>query len=242
MAGQAGPMVGTCGFPIRRESYFRQLDTVELQTTFLKVPKVETAERMREQAPGGFDFTIKAWQGITHPATSPSYARAGLRVTPRKASRYGRFQMSKELVGGWELLSAFADGLDASVILFQTPQSFDPTEENISNLRTFLGMASEEHRCAWEPRGWSAGDVTTALEGLDVIHAVDPFVRDPVTEGEVYFRLSGSPPGERSYYYNFTKDDTASLAGSLEGRAGHVLFGNITMLEDAERLAEMVQG
>jgi len=121
MEGRMVPMVGTCGFQIRREAYYRQLDTVELQTTFLKVPKIETAERMREQAPGGFDFTVKAWQGITHPATSPSYARAGLKITPRKLPRYGRFQMSKELLEGWEELTAFADALDASVILFQTP-------------------------------------------------------------------------------------------------------------------------
>jgi len=102
-------------------------------------------------------------------------------------------------------------------------------------------MASEDHRCAWEPRGWSTADVTDALEGLDVIHAVDPFVRNPVTDGEVYFRLNGSPPGERKYYYNYTKQDIRSLVGTIEARAGHVFFNNITMLEDAEQLVDLAR-
>ncbi len=239
MRGQAGPLVGTSGFPIRREAYYRQLETVEVQKTFLKIPKIESAETMRSRAPVNFDFTVKAWQGITHPATSPSYARAGIKVGPRKKSRYGHFRMSKEVLEGWAELSEFADALDASVILFQTPPSFDATEDNVQNLRAFMEMASEEQRCAWEPRGWTTADVTGALEGLDVIHAVDPFARNPVTEGEIYFRLNGSPPGERPYYYNYTKDDIRSLLGTIEGATGHVIFNNITMLEDAEQLVDM---
>jgi uncharacterized protein YecE (DUF72 family) len=240
MDGQEGLSVGTCGFPVRRETYFGAFDTIELQTTFLKVPKIEAGEVLREKAPEGFDFCVKAWQGITHPSTSPSYVKAGIKISPRGASKYGWFQMSKTVLGGWRALSGFCHAVEASIILFQTPASFGPEEENVRNLREFIEMASSEFPCAWEPRGWTTEEIMAAIEGLDVIHAVDPFSRDPVTDGEIYFRMNGSPPGEKAYYYNYTVEDLEQLAGAIEGRRGRIFFNNITNLEDAQRFSDIL--
>ena len=60
--------VGTCGFAIRRPGYYRTFPVVEIQQSFYKLPRVTTGERWRAGAPPGFEFTMKAWQLITHMA------------------------------------------------------------------------------------------------------------------------------------------------------------------------------
>ena len=65
--------VGCCGFPRGMKDYFSHFRLVEVQQTLYKMPKLETALRWRQQAPSDFEFTLKAWQLITHPATSPTY-------------------------------------------------------------------------------------------------------------------------------------------------------------------------
>lgn len=41
--------------------YFRQFKLVEVQQTFYKMPRLETAQRWRQTAPADFEFTLKAW-------------------------------------------------------------------------------------------------------------------------------------------------------------------------------------
>jgi uncharacterized protein YecE (DUF72 family) len=67
-----GLKVGCCGFPRGRKEYFRQFRLVEVQQTFYKMPDLETAIKWRQEAPTDFEFTLKAWQLITHPPTSPT--------------------------------------------------------------------------------------------------------------------------------------------------------------------------
>lgn len=63
--------VGCRGFPRGFfKDYFR---LVEVYQTLYKMPKLETALMWRQQAPSDFEFTLKAWHLITHPATSPTY-------------------------------------------------------------------------------------------------------------------------------------------------------------------------
>lgn len=48
--------VGCCGFPRSHPVYFGQLRLVEIQQTFYKPPRAQTALRWREQeAPADFD-------------------------------------------------------------------------------------------------------------------------------------------------------------------------------------------
>lgn len=66
-------LIGCCGWSEARGKYFRDFPGVELQTTFYQPPSPELAKKCRLEAPPGFSFTLKAWQLITHPATSPTY-------------------------------------------------------------------------------------------------------------------------------------------------------------------------
>jgi len=68
--------IGTCGFGrTKRPDYVKNLPVVEIQHTFYQPPMIETLEKWRRDVPEDFEFTLKAWQLITHEATSPTYKR-----------------------------------------------------------------------------------------------------------------------------------------------------------------------
>jgi uncharacterized protein YecE (DUF72 family) len=56
------------GLPMRRwyEHYASVFDTVELNTSFYHLPKPETFEKWRDQAPPDFRYAVKASRFITH--------------------------------------------------------------------------------------------------------------------------------------------------------------------------------
>src|SRR5512137_918201 len=93
--------IGCCGFPKSQAEYYRQFGLVEIQQTFYKPPRVPTVERWREQAPAGFEFTLKAWQLITHPADSPTYHQPGL-VLMGPPEAYGAFQGNGHVMHAWQ--------------------------------------------------------------------------------------------------------------------------------------------
>ena len=100
--------VGCCGFPGGRKGYFSQFKLVEVQQTFYKMPKLETAQRWRQESPADFEFTLKAWQLITHPPASPTYRKAGLKVPSSAEEHYGFFRPSDEVHQAWEETRRFA--------------------------------------------------------------------------------------------------------------------------------------
>ena len=104
--------VGRCGFPMAREVYYRTFPVVKVQQTFYKPPLVETARCWRQEAPAGFRFALKSWQTITHPATSPTYRRAGLSVPPGEADAYGFFRPTEQVLAGWQVTQQVAAALE----------------------------------------------------------------------------------------------------------------------------------
>jgi len=188
--------IGCCGFPLRQEEYYKLFPIVETQSTFYKLPSAVSAERWRQQAPRGFEFSVKAWQGITHQGDSPTYRRYGHLEKPEN---YGYFKPTDEVRRAWSQTDNICRSLGARWVLFQCPGSFGPTDENIANLLAFFkGFVRSKYRFAWEPRGegWTDAILSELCRKADLVHCVDPFAREPVTKGVAYFRLHGCPPGE----------------------------------------------
>ena len=119
-----------------RKEYFKNFGLVEVQKTFYKPPKLETAIRWREEAPQEFEFAVKAWQLITHPPGSPTYRKAGIDVA--NESKYGYFRPTKEVFDAWERTAEIADALKAEVMVFQCPASFREEKGSIRNMREFF--------------------------------------------------------------------------------------------------------
>jgi uncharacterized protein YecE (DUF72 family) len=123
--------------------------------------------RWRAEAPSDFEFTIKAWQLITHDASSPTYRR--LRTPMGEADRAGAggFRTSAIVLRAWERTLACAAILRATAILFQCPASFRPTDDNIDRMRAFFATIKRPTgvRMLWEPRGeWPTSTSSTLGE------------------------------------------------------------------------------
>lgn len=228
---------GTCGFAARQADAFRDLQAVEIQQTFYRPVAVDLARRWRSRAPPDFHFTVKASQFITHPASSPTYRRSGRTIPPPEAASYGSFQDTPAVEGGWQATAVVADALRADAVVFQCPASFVPTEANVSALYRFFETRNLRRVRAWEPRGaWPAHVVETICADLDLVHAVDPFAREPATYGLAYFRLHGNPPGRVAYRYTYTDADLDRLRATCrEYDDAYVLFNNLSMHDDARR-------
>ena len=231
--------IGCCGFPVGFSRYVRELRTAEVQRTFYRIPGRKTVERWKEKAPAEFIFTVKAWQGITHPATSPTYRRSGLVLPDETKGQLGHFQPTEPVFEGWRETRELARILGAPVILLQAPPSFRETAGNEENLRGFFsGIDRGNVRIALELRSpWDRAKLLDLCREFDLIHCVDPFGDTPVTGSPFYLRLHGSPPGKRMYAYRYTAEDLAWLRDRILGlrRKGDIycLFNNLSMWDDA---------
>src|ERR687889_736397 len=168
---------GCSGFRSSRESYYGLLDSVEVQHTFYQPPQVSTLKRWREEAPRGFEFTVKAWQLITHAASSPTRRRLKRKLTEEEKEGAGSFRPSEIVNEAWELTRECAAALRARAVLFQCPASFRPTAENVENMRAFFRKAERgSAKFCWEPRGdWPRALVKELCDELELWHVVDPF-------------------------------------------------------------------
>jgi uncharacterized protein YecE (DUF72 family) len=242
--------VGCCGWPRGRKDYFRVFSTVELQSTFYRLPEPETAERWAKEAPEGFIFCLKAWQAITHPVTSPTWKRSGMSAEELKRREYGWLRPTEDNFRAWEMTRAICEKLSARICVIQTPPSFGFSVENAEGMMKFLGKIDRRGvLLAWEPRGiWTENpeEVRKMCRKLDMIHTVDPLRSDPVHLGSkkiAYFRLHGF--GKPSIYnYKFSDGELRQVLEKAEGtgaREVFCMFNNIHMFEDAKRFKRMVE-
>ena len=233
--------IGTCGFRNTKEEYARVLSTVEVQHTFYQPPLVPTLEKWRAAMPRDFEFTLKAWQLITHEASSPTYRRLRRELSEREIEEAGFFRPAAIVREAWETTLACAKALKSRTILFQCPARFTPLPENIDNMiRFFRGVKRGKMNFAWEPRGkdWTDDIVRDLCEELDLWHTVDPFARPTVTPKKCYFRMHGIP----RWRYTYEDDELYELAAMLPGRRlSYAFFNNITMRQDAIRFQRIVR-
>lgn len=232
--------IGLCGFTIPIAAYPRRFPVVEVQQTFYQPSADGVMRRWRAAMPAGFEFTIKAWQLITHVASSPTYRRLRRPLTDEERAGAGGFRDTPIVDEGWRRTVECARLLDASAILFQCPSSFRPTDENVAHLQGFLRRIERPTnvRLLWEPRGpWPDDLVGSLCSAHDLVHVVDPFVNPTVTRGVTYYRLHGIS-GARHVY----ADDELLRLRDMLPSAGevYVMFNNIPRAEDSRRFAELL--
>lgn len=234
-------IVGCCGFPCGKKEYFQKFPAVEIQSTFYELPLISTAERWRDEASPDFEFTMKAWQLITHEPTSPTYRRLRTVIPEEKKDSYGSFKPTEKVFKAWQRTSEIARALKARIILFQSPPSFMPTKKNISNLRRFFKeIKDRDFQYAWEPRGsWSEELIRDLCNELGIIHCVDPFFMKPQSTLPVdYFRLHGMPLYNLRYRYS--REDLKKLFDLCEKKT-YIFFNNLNMLEDALNFIRLIK-
>ncbi|MGH9372685.1 MAG: DUF72 domain-containing protein [Vicinamibacterales bacterium] len=167
--------------------YAEHFDTVEVNSSFYRVPSIDSVRKWVERTPRGFEFSLKLYQKFTHP---DMFARA----TGGDPSQLGQKDVD-ELRRALEPLSE-AGKLGA--LLAQFPPSFKNDPESRGYLEWLL-MAFRGHSLAIElrHRSWSdsAADTMTLLEEHDAAWAQidEPKFRTSIRQD---FR-----PNARSFYY-----------------------------------------
>jgi len=238
--------IGCCGLPLSLLRYAEEFSVVEVQQTFYQPPRLRTLEKWRRAVPAGFEFTLKAWQIITHEASSPTYRRLREELNPRQRREAGAFRLNATVMYAWRRTLECLRALGSRCVLFQCPARFNPTPANKKNLCAFFreikpellsSSQTESLRCVWEPRGeWQAQEMKELCEELHLVHGVDPFQQDATAGPFGYFRLHG----RTGYRYRYSDQELEQLLDMAKKHAGcYVLFNNISMLEDARRFQRL---
>ena len=246
--------VGCCGWGFFKggfKSYVKEFSLVEVQQTFYKLPMVKTAERWRAEAPEGFDFSIKAWQAITHLPTSPTWRRSGLKQEKLKRRQYGWLRPTRDNFEAWKRTKEIADALNARVCVIQCPPNFKCVKKNIENMHKFFSKIDRgELALAWEPRGdWKEHpeEIEKLCKELKLIHVVDLMRREPLSEHQIaYIRLHGLNPREHDYNYEYSMAELKQLAARTKElakthREVYIMFNNYQLYKNAAQLMKILK-
>jgi uncharacterized protein YecE (DUF72 family) len=245
--------VGLCGFTMAMEDYASHFSVVEVQQTFYQPPRDATMQRWLASTPRGFEFTLKAWQLVTHAASSPTYRRITRSLSPEERAHCGFFRESAIVDEGFARSLACARVLGATAMLFQCAASFTPDASNVERMRAFFrrtaSMRPPGFRFLWEPRGpkWVAERALAweLCDELDLVHVVDPFVTPPRPRHAVYWRLHGIGGARHSYSDDELTRLSRMLADVAEARldpapAPYVMFNNLPRVGDAKRFVRVL--
>jgi uncharacterized protein YecE (DUF72 family) len=231
--------VGLCGWTIAQSAYVRRFAVLEVQHTFYDPPSDAVLTRWRTQVPAGFEFTMKAWQVVTHESSSPTYRRLKRPLPQDALGQVGGFRTTPPVLAAWERTLECARILQATAVLLQCPRSFRPTGENVARLRGFLSQVQRPAgRLLWEPRGdWPAQLVGDLCADLDLVHVVDPMHGETVTPDQTYYRLHGTS-GSRHVH---TDAELRRLRDLVSDRPSpYVMFNNLPRTGDAERFLALL--
>ena len=242
-AARASVRVGLCGFTISMKAYGSHFPVVELQSTFYEPPSDARLRKWRQATSPSLEFTMKVWQLVTHPASSPTYRR--LKHPPHLDDEPGGFRWSSAVQEGWRRSVKCANVVGATGMLFQCPASFGPMAENVRAMRQFFErIRRPAARLLWEPRGnaWIANRaMASALcAELDLVYVVDPFVTPPIEGQAVYWRLHGLGGARHSYTDEELRRLHELLVESNASGPAYILFNNLPRVEDAGRFASIV--
>jgi uncharacterized protein YecE (DUF72 family) len=226
--------------------YAELFPVVELQSTFYRLPSIATARGWRERISDGFRFTLKAFQGVTHPVSSPTCRKAGSHRPVENVDRYGHLRPTEENIECWRRTMEICRVLDAELCVVQLPPSFTCTDENTRNLSDFFSAVERPLPIGLELRheSWEEDrpTVEAMLRDVGAVHIVDPLVKAlPMGCDLSYYRLHGL--GKRLYGYRYTDEDLARLRDVVLGaalRESYVMFNNVSMREDCLRFSRML--
>jgi uncharacterized protein YecE (DUF72 family) len=121
--------------------YATVFDTVEVNATFYRLPKLETVRGWAEQVPDGFLFAVKASRYLTH--------MKRLREIRPGLARY------------WERIEPLLEAGKLGPVLWQLPERFRRDDETLS--KALDELPTGEHCFEFRHPSWFAPDVHALL-------------------------------------------------------------------------------
>ncbi|MBX6422094.1 DUF72 domain-containing protein [Thermosulfurimonas sp. F29] len=244
--------LGTCGNRVGLEKYLELFNALEINATFYRFPPEKTLRRWERvfRSREGFGLSLKVFQGLTHPVSSPTWRRAGLAPEERERLRNlaGCLRLNPATEEFLERTIALTGRLSARFLLFQLPRVCAGEAEGFFaffvRLRELLPPGT---RAGLEIRWEDPGLLEDLFHRFGVIPVFDPLLFPGLLERFrnlpfLYFRLHGERKGGRlDYRKNYTNEELKRLADlvfGLEAEEVWILFNNIPMHENALRFRE----
>ncbi len=207
--------------------YAESFDTVEINSSFYRLPSPETFAQWRDQTPKDFVFAVKASRFITH------------------------MKKLSDPIDSFEKFFAAIVRLGPKLgpILFQLPPHWRRDADRLDNFLKPLGP--KRLRCAFEFRNetWFCPEVHALLARHNAAHCIFDIARrvspSPITADFVYVRLHG--PEAAAYAGSYSDRALAAWAARIdawlrEGRDVYCYFDNdqeAYAVRDALRLKAM---
>jgi uncharacterized protein YecE (DUF72 family) len=209
------------------EFYCQHFNTLELNVTFYRFPRIEFLKNLYSRCPSDFTFTVKAPRLITH------------------------FKKMKEAQNYLlDFYRVVKDGLQekAACILFQFPASFSFEEERLDRIIRLLDK-SIINIVEFRHPGWWQADVFQLLTENNIVFSgmSHPSLPDNVirTTHTVYYRFHGVPHLYISRYELPELERIVHQVQQLEGIEEAYLYFNNTAeggaIQNARQLQEICE-
>lgn len=213
--------VGTCGFPVARDRYFSELDAVEITSTAVRLPKLDTVRRWKAEAPEGFVFSVRAPRDI------------GGRDNP--------FRMTPALRKTVREFGALLEALAPAFVVYDTSPVFYPSADHLRAMyQYFKGPGRGPWRTVWMPRGsqFDAKLLAKIASDLRLMIGFDALRADEAPRETRYWRLGGRWEGRRvSRGVSFGESELReAVSRCASGRETFLFLENAAMWRDARRL------
>jgi len=151
-----------------RSRLVKHFSFLELQDLFFQHIQSKTLGRWREQSNrvqqnDSIEYSVVAPMTITHPISDPLQARCQYK---RDVARDGgHFVISDDSLRAIDNIFEAAQRLAARWVVFKTPTSFRPTQQNRDRFRTFFEKTDqpEQLQFVWQPSGLWTPELSHAL-------------------------------------------------------------------------------
>jgi uncharacterized protein YecE (DUF72 family) len=211
--------------------YAEHFNTVEVNSSFYRIPTVDAVRKWAERTPEGFEFSLKLYQKFTHP---DMFAKA----TGDDPSRLGK----KDVNGFLTAIEPLAEAGKLGPLLAQFPASFKNEDESLGYLNWLLD-AFRDHSIAIELRHRSWSDNPSQLVELLMSHNAalaqidEPKFRTSIRQTALpkagsfyYLRLHGRnakqwwkhDSSEDRYNYLYTADELKPFAEEAKATSREV--------------------
>jgi uncharacterized protein YecE (DUF72 family) len=165
------------------EHYATLFDTVELNSTFYRLPDVSAVESWAERSPPGFLFAVKMSRYITHIRRLGGLERG----IPRFYERIGALQRSAKL----------------GPVLWQLPPNFKRDDERLAE--TLAALPAGRHCFEFREPSWYVDDVYALLRRHGAVLVIPDSPRYPFRELELtadwtFVRFHHGSRGRRGNY------------------------------------------
>jgi uncharacterized protein YecE (DUF72 family) len=209
------------------EYYSTHFNSLELNVTFYKFPKLDFLQQWNARSPENFIFTVKAPRLITH---------------------FKRLNEAQEALGNFYV--TIKEGLKEKLgfVLFQFPSSFVFEEHRLERIINLLDCSMKNvvefrHPSWWQDsvyKAFSANNITFC--GMS--HPDLPTTVIKTTE-EIYYRFHGVPHVYFSRYYSTTLEQTAiEIQNLADVKAANIFFNNTAegaAIMNAKQFQELCQ-